>query len=83
MSLPVEFVLGRALIDHRLVVSVEAKRQGGTFRIGVDAEKLKAVLKAMNDSEEGKTILRSIRVQSFVDLDKERLAKAEALFLGK
>jgi ABC-type phosphate/phosphonate transport system substrate-binding protein len=50
---------------------------------GVDAEKLKAVLKAMTDSEEGKTILRSIRVQSFVDLDKERLAKAEALFLGK
>lgn len=50
---------------------------------GVDAEKLKTVLKAMNDSEEGKTILRSIRVQSFVDLDKERLAKAAALFLGK
>jgi len=50
---------------------------------GVKAEKLKTVLKAMNDSEEGKTILRNMRVQSFVDLDKERLAKAEALFLGK
>lgn len=50
---------------------------------GIGAEKLKPVLKAMNDSEEGKTILHSIRVQSFVDLDKERLARAEALFLGK
>jgi len=49
----------------------------------VNAEKLKTVLKAMNDSEEGKTILRSIRVQSFVDLDRERLTKAQELFLGK
>ncbi len=50
---------------------------------GIDAEKLKAVLKTMGDNEEGKTILRNIRVQLFVDPDKERLAKVEALFLGK
>ncbi len=50
---------------------------------GVNVERLNTAFKAMSESEEGKTILRSIRVQSFVDLDKERLAKAEALFLGK
>lgn len=55
----------------------------GSDTAGIDAEKLKTVLKAMSESEEGKTILRSIRVQAFVDLDKGRLAKAEALFLGK
>ena len=49
----------------------------------VDVDKLKSALKAMNDSDAGKAILRSIRVEAFVDLDKERLAKAEANFLGK
>jgi ABC-type phosphate/phosphonate transport system substrate-binding protein len=49
----------------------------------VDAEKLKAVMKTMSESEEGRTILRSIRVQAFVNVDKERLEKAQALFLGK
>jgi ABC-type phosphate/phosphonate transport system substrate-binding protein len=49
----------------------------------VDAEKLKSVLKAMSESDPGKTILRSIRVESFVDVDKERLARAEAKFLGQ
>lgn len=49
----------------------------------VDVDKLKSALKAMNDSDAGKAILRNIRVEAFVDLDKERLAKAEAKFLGK
>ncbi len=49
----------------------------------MDVEKLKTTLKTMNDSEAGKAILRNIRVEAFVDLDKERLAKAEAKFLGK
>ncbi len=49
----------------------------------MDFEKLKTTLKTMNDSEAGKAILQSIRVDAFVDLDKERLARAEAKFLGK
>jgi hypothetical protein len=49
----------------------------------LDVDKLKATLKAMNDSEAGTAILRNIRVEAFVDLDSDRLAKAEAKFLGK
>lgn len=49
----------------------------------IDAEKLKAALKGMNGSEDGKKILASIRVDAFVDLDKARLSQAQALFYGK
>lgn len=49
----------------------------------VDVDKLKAALKSMSESEPGKSILRNIRVDSFVEVDKERLAKAEANFRGK
>lgn len=49
----------------------------------VDAEKLKSALKSMNDNDPGRTILRSIRVETFTELDKERLTRAEARFLGK
>jgi hypothetical protein len=49
----------------------------------LDVDKLKSTLKAMNDTPAGQTILRNIRVESFVDLDSDRLSKAEAKFLGK
>jgi F420-dependent methylenetetrahydromethanopterin dehydrogenase len=44
----------------------------------LDVEKTKAALKQTD-----RPILDSIRVEAFVDVDKERLAKAEALFHGK
>ena len=49
----------------------------------VDAEKLKMALQSMNTSDTGKAILRNIRVEAFVDVDKDRLGKAEAKFHGK
>ncbi|HVM62908.1 MAG TPA: PhnD/SsuA/transferrin family substrate-binding protein [Verrucomicrobiae bacterium] len=52
---------------------------GGT----VDTDKVKQVLKALSGSESGQKILRSIQVESFVDIDQNRLSKAEKLFHGK
>ena len=49
----------------------------------LNADKLKSVLKGMKDNEDGQKILRSIRVECFVDVDAERLAKAQKLFVGK
>ena len=49
----------------------------------LNADKLKAALKGMNGSEEGQKILQSIRVEAFVDIDKERLSQAQARFYGK
>jgi hypothetical protein len=49
----------------------------------LDVEKLKIALKAMNTDEAGKSVLRSIRVESFGDVNQERLAKAETLFHAK
>jgi ABC-type phosphate/phosphonate transport system substrate-binding protein len=49
----------------------------------IEAEKIKSVLKQMSESEEGKRILRSIRVDAFVDVDRERLAKVQMLFHAK
>ena len=49
----------------------------------LNADKLKAALKEMNGSEEGQKILQSIRVESFVDLDRDKLTRAEKLFYGK
>ena len=53
------------------------------FRDGADAGKLTTALKALGESDEGKAILRSILVDSFVEIDKPRLAKAEEKFFGK
>lgn len=50
---------------------------------GVDAEKIKSVLKDMGNNDAGKQILNSIRVEAFVDVDKDRLSKAQALFYAK
>jgi len=49
----------------------------------LDVDKFKSALRTMNDTPAGQTILRNIRVEAFVDLDSDRLAKAEAKFLGK
>jgi hypothetical protein len=46
----------------------------------LDPARLKSVLKEMTGSEDGQRILRSIRVEAFVDLDEERLCRAKALF---
>ena len=50
-----------------------------------DADDGKTVktLKEMTGSEEGKKILRSIRVEAFTDIDQDRLAKARKLFNGQ
>ena len=44
----------------------------------LDVEKLKATLKSVD-----KQVLNSIRVEAFVDVNSERLSKAEATFYGK
>ncbi len=49
----------------------------------VNLDKLKQVLKDMNNEEDGKKILQSIQVESFVDIDSGRLSKAGKLFHGK
>jgi ABC-type phosphate/phosphonate transport system substrate-binding protein len=49
----------------------------------LDVEKLKTTLKTMSGTEAGQAILRNIRVDAFVDLDKDRLTRAEARFLGQ
>ena len=51
--------------------------------VGLDVEKAKATLKAMSADDAGKPVLRSIRVESFDDVNRERLTKAEALFHAK
>ena len=55
----------------------------GPKRDTLDADKLKAVLKDMSSNEAGKQILNSIRVEAFVEIDKERLSQAQARFYGK
>jgi len=49
----------------------------------VDVEKVKAALKGMSGSEDGKKVLGSIRVESFADVNQEQLSKASRLFHGK
>lgn len=48
-----------------------------------DADRLKTVLKEMKTAADGQTILRSIRVVEFGDVDRDRLEKARALFQGE
>lgn len=50
---------------------------------GIDADKFKAALKGMGSNDAGKQILNSIRVEAFVEIDKERLSQAQARFYGK
>lgn len=45
--------------------------------------KVREILKDMSRDEAGQKVLRSIRVESFVDIDHSRLSKAEKLFYGK
>jgi hypothetical protein len=49
----------------------------------VEVEKLKSTLKDMGKNDAGRKILDSIRVEAFVEIDKDRLANAESLFYGK
>jgi hypothetical protein len=49
----------------------------------LNIDKVKQVLKGMSGSEDGQKVLRSIRVESFTDVDQGRLSKAEKLFHGK
>jgi hypothetical protein len=49
----------------------------------VNADKLKATLTGMNGSEDGRKILENIRVEAFVEIDKERLSQAQTRFYGK
>jgi hypothetical protein len=60
-----------------LVVSFPAP--AGSF----EPAKAATVLKQMAETEAGKALLGSIRVEKFVDVDRERLKKAEARFHGK
>jgi hypothetical protein len=55
----------------------------GSTGAGLDLEKLKKAMKEMNDTEDGKRILSSIRVEAFIDIDQNRLSKAKALFHGR
>jgi ABC-type phosphate/phosphonate transport system substrate-binding protein len=64
-------------LPRDLVVAFKANT--GRF----DVEKFKAALKDLNASVKGKDVLGSIQVDSFRDVNIERLAKAEADFRGK
>jgi hypothetical protein len=50
---------------------------------GLNVERLKTALRSMSESDEGRKILRSIRVEAFEDVNRERLSKAQALFHAK
>ena len=49
----------------------------------LNLDKVKQVLKDIGGSEPGQRILRSIQVESFTDIDQNRLSKAEKLFHGQ
>jgi ABC-type phosphate/phosphonate transport system substrate-binding protein len=49
----------------------------------VNIDKLKQALKDMNGNADGQKVLQSIRVESFTDIDSNRLSRAEKLFYGK
>jgi len=49
----------------------------------MNIDKLKQALKDMNGNADGQKVLQSIRVDSFTDIDSNRLSKAEKLFYGK
>jgi hypothetical protein len=49
----------------------------------MNIDKLKQILKDMSGNADGQKVLQSIRVESFTDIDADRLSKAEKLFYGK
>ena len=63
-------------LPRDLVVAFPAAT--GAFNL----DKVKQVLKDIGGSEPGQRILRSIQVESFTDIDQNRLSKAEKLFHG-
>jgi len=64
-------------LPHDLVVVFAPKSDA------MNIDKLKQVLKDMSGNADGQKVLQSIRVESFTDIDHDRLAKAEKLFYGK
>ena len=64
-------------LPHDLVVVFAPKSDA------MNIDKLKQVLKEMNGNADGQKVLQSIRVESFTDVDADRLSKAEKLFYGK
>ena len=46
-------------------------------------DKIKQVLKDMANNADGQKVLRSIRVESFTEIEQTRLTNAERLFHGK
>jgi ABC-type phosphate/phosphonate transport system substrate-binding protein len=48
-----------------------------------DLDKFKAALTGMKSTDDGKPILRNIRVETFNDIDHERLDRCQKLFTGK
>lgn len=48
-----------------------------------DVDKFKAALTGMKSTDTGKAILRNVRVESFNDIDHERLDRCQKLFTGK
>jgi hypothetical protein len=64
-------------LPRDLVIVFGAK--SGTLNV----EKVRQALKGMSGGEDGQKVLRSIRVESFADIDQGRLSKAEKLFYGK
>jgi hypothetical protein len=64
-------------LPRDLVVAFKAN--AGNF----DLEKFRAALKELNASGKGKEVLTSIQLDSFRDVDAERLSKADLLFHAK
>ncbi len=64
-------------LPHDLVVVFAPKSDA------INIDKLKQVLKDMNGNADGQRVLQSIRVEWFIDIDHDRLAKAEKFFYGK
>jgi hypothetical protein len=64
-------------LPHDLVVVFAPKSDA------MNIDKLKQILKDMSGNADGQKVLQSIRVESFTDIDADRLSKAEKLFYGK
>jgi ABC-type phosphate/phosphonate transport system substrate-binding protein len=54
-----------------------------TFAGWKDADRLKQTLTKMGTTEEGKKVLASIRVETFAEVNRDRLNQAEKLFHGQ
>ncbi len=49
----------------------------------LSVENLQQIVTGMGDDEQGQTVLQSIRVESFVPVNRERLERAEEMFHGR